>query len=132
MKKHTQWFLVILASLAIIGCGEIPTVQSAFLIGITPHADFATTGKVDFTILPKDEEGAAIIDAGLQIDMNVADPAGMTLAQLGVKEILPDPSAKLAATLNLDSSGSMRGNDPDRLRVNRCVRSCFVPPFFFA
>ena len=117
MKKLTRWFPVILAALAIIGCGDIPAVQSAFLIGITPHADFATTGKVDFTILPKDEAGAAIIDAGLQIQLDVADPADVSLAQLGVREILPDPGAKLAATLDLDSSGSMGSNDPDRLRV---------------
>ena len=117
MKMQIRWLFVLVASLAIFGCGDIPPVQSAFLIGITPHADFATSGKVDFAILPKDEQGAAIIDVGLQIELDVADPAEISLAQLSIKEILPDPQAKLAATLDLDSSGSMRSNDPDRLRV---------------
>lgn len=117
MKKKTSLILVLTASLAVLGCGELPTVESAFLIGITPHADFATSGKVDFAILPKDEQGAAIIDAGLDIVLDVADPADVSLTQLDAREILPNPQAKLAAMLDLDSSGSMRSNDPNRLRV---------------
>ena len=117
MKKQTSWLIILVASLATFGCGELPTVQSAFLIGITPHADFATSGKVDFAILPKDEQGAAIIDSGLDILLDVADPADVSLMQLDAREILPNPQAKLAATLDLDSSGSMSGNDPMRLRV---------------
>lgn len=77
------------------------------MLGITPHADFATSGKVDFAILPKDEAGAAIIDAGLEISPGVAEPAETAVRQLQVRELLPDPQYKLAAALDLDSSGSM-------------------------
>ncbi len=95
---------------------EIPEVKEVFLIGTTPHDDFATTGLLDFTILPKNETGQAIIDRGISVDINVSHPQGIIVAKQESKEVQPQPGNQLAAVLDLDSSGSMRTSDPASLR----------------
>lgn len=102
-----------------LGCGDGRTsaeVAEAFIIGITPHADFRSTGLVDFSFLPKDATGEALIEAGVAITIDVTLPADTAAQPQARVESQPNPDAQLVAALNLDSSGSMRSADPDELR----------------
>jgi len=94
---------------------EKPAVNEATLIGITPHSDFATTGLVEIAILPKDANGEGLIDASLDIELSVQGD-NLTVSTEDVTEKEPQPDKELSAVLNLDSSGSMSGNDPSELR----------------
>jgi hypothetical protein len=101
------------------GCGavDVPEVKEAFIIGITPHADFTTSGLADFAILPKDEAGQAVIEAGLEVSVSADTPAGTVATGQSTRAVQPQPGKQLVSALDLDSSGSMGGNDPARLRV---------------
>lgn len=108
-----------LISAAALGCSEEDTsadVAEAFIIGITPHADFRSTGLVDFSFLPKDAEGEALIEAGVGITIAVTLPAATAAQPRARLENQPNPDAQLVAALDLDSSGSMRTTDPGELR----------------
>jgi hypothetical protein len=122
MSKRINVSMFITACLTIslqLGCGlsDVPEVKEAFLIGITPHADFAQSGLVDFAILPKDEVGQAIIDTGLEVNISALLPAGTSVMSMDSRAVLPQPGKQLVTALDLDSSGSMGSNDPGRLRV---------------
>lgn len=107
-----------------IGCaGEdedaLPPISDAFIIGITPASDFAVSGLVQFAVLPRDAEGEAIIAGarrGLEVIIRVDQPANTTTLQEAETLNQPDPSVQLVSALDLDSSGSMSGNDPGALR----------------
>lgn len=104
---------------ASLGCGEdAPSaeVAEAFIIGITPHADFRSTGLVDFSFLPKDTAGEALIEAGVAVTITAALPADTAVQPQARVENQPNPDVQLVAALDLDSSGSMRSTDPDELR----------------
>lgn len=108
-----------LVALAAVGCGDedlAPEVNEAFIVGITPHDDFRQSGLVDFSILPKDAVGQAIIDSGLVVRVGVGQPAGLTASTQTTRTRSPQAGQGLAAALNLDSSGSMGSNDPQMLR----------------
>lgn len=105
------------AMLMLSTCGlDVPAVAEAFLIGITPHDDFKTSGLVDVTVLPKDDKGQAIIKQGITVAFDITTPAGTTTTEQSKKVLQPDNSKSLATVLDLDSSGSMATTDPMQLR----------------
>lgn len=95
---------------------RVAEVKAAFVIGITPHADYDISGLVDFTILPQDRTGEAVISDTLDVSITATRPGGTRVTTLEKKENHPDESLGLTAALDFDSSGSMSGTDPDDLR----------------
>lgn len=96
---------------------EIPAeVSEAYLIGVTPHDDFDSSGLVDFALLPKDGSGASVIHEGLHLSVSVALPAGTTATQQDQRTEVPDANLPLTVALDFDSSGSMADTDPNGLR----------------
>ncbi len=99
-----------------IGTASSPEVAEASIIGVTPHVDFEQTGLVDLSILPKDATGETLIDDDVLVDVTVSEPADIDLVQQGRVNNQPNPNARLAAAIDVDSSGSMSDNDPNGLR----------------
>lgn len=110
---------VLAACGALVAC-DAPSdeVEEAFIIGITPHADFRTSGLVDFALLPKNGAGEALIEAGIEVEIEVSSPNDTAVSARDRFENKPDPLARLMSALDLDSSGSMASTDPQRLRVD--------------
>lgn len=123
MHKSTVAALAMLSLGPSFGCGSAPPeVIEAFVIAMTPARDFNDAispdyGVLELSLLPLDEAGQAVIDEGVLVDISVDTPPDTLVTPRSRTDVSPDPSAQIAAALDFDSSGSMRGNDPQRLRV---------------
>lgn len=91
-------------------------VDKVILLGATPDKDFATNGRVAFTVFATAADGSAIIDKNLTVSAAATTPTGLT-ATVADKEEKRPPTGPLITALLFDSSGSMATNDPLRLRV---------------
>ena len=101
-----------------VGGGEeapVAEVAEVSLIGITPADDFAESGLVTFTLLPKDAAGEPVIDDRLVVDAPVT-LGGLTADVQEVTTREPEEGKAVSAFINLDSSGSMIQSDPNELR----------------
>ena len=92
----------------------IVEIASVALIGVTPAEDFAQSGLVTFTLLPKDANGEPVIDARLAVEAPA--PAGLTTSVEELTTRAPEEGEAVSTFINLDSSGSMASNDPNELR----------------
>lgn len=122
MRKSIRNLVLSLSALIGAACGGLPEISDAFIIGITPDPSFNDPmsdgyGRVRFTVLPRDAEGEAVIDAEVELAVGVVEPAGISVEPLDRSETAPRPEAEVAAALLFDASGSMRTTDPGRLRV---------------
>ncbi len=90
-------------------------VASVSVIGITPADDFAETGLVTFTLLPKDDQGEPVIDDRLMVNAP-ATLGGLTANVEDVSTREPEEGKAVSVFINLDSSGSMIQSDPNELR----------------
>src|SRR5690606_23039790 len=113
-------FAVLGASLfALPGCDLFrsgPAVNEVLLIGTRVSLDFLDTGAFEIVATPLDEEGASILDEGVEAEVAVATPGGGdATAQFGRADPASDQPLRVA--LVIDESGSMRDTDPLRLRV---------------
>jgi len=92
----------------------LPDVASVSLIGVTPAEDFAQSGLVTFTLLPKDAMGEAIVDDRLAVAAPAPAGLGTTIEEKTIRA--PEEGETVSTFINLDSSGSMSSNDPNELR----------------
>lgn len=127
--KLTKWMVIFATALTMAttgtGCGdddgEVITdfeVSETLLIGVTPHPDFPTTGRIDFTLLPRNAAGQALLDTEqLALAVTASQPVSTKVTTETISARRRDRAQRVAAALNFDSSGSMENNDPDRLRV---------------
>lgn len=101
-----------------VGGGEeapVAQVASVSVIGITPADDFADSGLVTFTLLPKDAAGEPIIDDRLVVEApTTLDGLTVDVEELTTRQ--PEEGQAVSAFINLDSSGSMLQSDPNELR----------------
>ena len=106
--------------LLVPGCslfGSEPTVDQVFFIGTRVPADFLTTGAFELVATPLDEDGEAILDNDVSVEVEVLNVSELEAATSydGANEVSGKP---LAVALVLDGSGSMSSTDPNRLRVS--------------
>ena len=97
--------------------GSDPVVEEVFIIGTRVPSDFLTTGSFELVATPVDEDGTAILTSDPAVEVEVVRPLDLT-ANPSFLDSDPVSGAPLAIGLVLDGSGSMSGNDPQRLRVS--------------
>jgi hypothetical protein len=135
--KFNRSYLGLVAALALGACGieeaiqeaiTLPAVSEARIVGITPAPDFETSATVKMAVIPKDASGNAIIKYGLKYSVIITDvtenePAFAPKAETqitasvgGVETNEPDLTKPVSVAIDLDSSGSMAGTDPEELR----------------
>jgi DNA-binding phage protein len=101
---------------ALVSDASPTSIVKVLLLGATPDKDFKTNGLVTFTVFPTTASGSAVIDQNIVAVATAKTPTGLTATVESKVERRP-PAEPLIATLLFDSSGSMSGNDPKRLRV---------------
>src|SRR5690606_29663261 len=95
-------------------CRRGPAVNEVLLIGTRVSLDFLDTGAFEIVATPLDEEGASILDEGVEAEVAVATPGGVdATAQFGRADPASDQPLRVA--LVIDESGSMRDTAPLRL-----------------
>jgi hypothetical protein len=109
---------------------EEPVADEVIVIGTQVDSDFLTTGEFGLSATPLDAGGSAILDENItaEVDLRPAEGEGnaaseleqsINLAASVIVDRVRRPSGNdLAVPVNLDGSGSMSGNDPDRDRVD--------------
>src|SRR5262245_5856869 len=101
VTMNRYWILAACGALAACNAPS-EEVDEAFIIGITPHAEFRTTGRVDFALLPKNAAGEALIEAGIEVEIAAEQPTDTDVATRDRFENKPDPTARLVSALDLD------------------------------
>ncbi|MFO8233446.1 MAG: VWA domain-containing protein [Longimonas sp.] len=106
---------------------EEPAVDEVVVIGTQVDSDFLNTGQFGLSATPLDAGGSAILadDIDTEVDLRVAEGSGSAqleqsidlVASVEVDRVRRPSGNDLAVPVNLDGSGSMAGNDPDRDRV---------------
>lgn len=94
-----------------------PPVTHIDVAGVAPDADFRTTGEIVLGLVPRARDGSAVLSGDVSVPIDVREPACHGVEE-GTTEIVETGDAPLAATLILDSSGSLAETDPERLRVD--------------
>jgi len=85
MRTRLKGVLLISVVLASCGGEPVPDVARAQVVALAPHADFASSGKVDFALLPEDATGAAIVTLDLLVQVQAGAPAGVIPMLLDIR-----------------------------------------------
>lgn len=132
--RLTSWVLgSLLIATALSGCDlfgsddEEPAVDEVVVIGTQVDSDFLNTGQFGLSATPLDAGGSAILneDIEAEVDLRPVDENASAqleqsidlVASVNVDRVRRPSGNDLAVPVNLDGSGSMAGNDPDRNRV---------------
>lgn len=104
-----------------------PAVNEVIVIGTQVDSDFLNTGQFGLSATPLDAGGSSILNEDIQAEVNLRPADNNASAQLEqsidlvasveVDRVRRPSGNDLAVPVNLDGSGSMSGNDPDRDRV---------------
>lgn len=148
-----------LLAVTFVGCDsgeEEPVVEEVILVGTNVPSDFLMTGRFGLVATPLDEGGGGILSTGVAPEVVIETVNGEAvddiLAQSEVDGVNDPSDNSLAVAISIDNSGSMAGNDPDRIRVDGAIAfvetlenagadyeagvfmfgpSAFTPPFQF-
>ena len=128
----------------------LPPLQEVKILSALPSPDFATSGEVEISMLPLNQDGEAILDERVSVEATISDGLSNKIddeildeyydeymdyyneelnggeeeedveLEVSPKEILQpsNSSTPWAFAINIDSSGSMSSNDPNRIRVD--------------
>ena len=104
-----------------------PAVNEVIVIGTQVDSDFLNTGQFGLSATPLDAEGSAILNEGIEAEVDLRPDDNNASAQLEqsinlvasveVDRVRRPSGNDLAVPVNLDGSGSMSGTDPNRDRV---------------
>jgi len=123
-------FLVVMGIVLVLSsCIKIPLpdntpelVDLRLLGDATPQLDFSSTGEFDLNVIALDEENTVIrlSENQVQVVLDSVIPSGGSyrVQLVDVVYVQPSSAGKVKVALLLDSSGSMSGNDPNRIRVS--------------
>lgn len=107
---------------------EDPAVDEVVIVGTEVDSDFKNTGEFGLSATPLDPGGSAILSEDLDSEVSIQHTSSSSQsaqveshdiqASVVVNRTRQPSGDPLAVPLSLDGSGSMTGNDPDRLRVD--------------
>ena len=105
-----------------------PAVNEVVVTGTQVDSEFLNTGRFGLSATPLDAGGGAILNEDIEAEVDLRPSSNNASSQLeqsidlvvsvDVDRVRRPSGDDLAVPVNLDGSGSMRGNDPDRDRVD--------------
>lgn len=132
LKISTRWIAVLaLCAMTLAACDSnedsVQPVDEVVVIGTQVNSDFINTGEFGLSATPLDAEGQAILSEEATGEVTIDAPGTTNALQAksdgglnGTVTIsgINTASGPLAVTVNIDGSGSMSSNDPNRARVD--------------
>jgi hypothetical protein len=100
------------------------TVDEVVIVGTQVEDDFLQTGQFGLSATPLDVDGSSILRDDLQAEVELETDDGTTplevalTATVNVSNVNQPSNDPLAVSVNIDGSGSMASNDPNRARVS--------------
>ncbi len=99
----------------------IEAVADLQIIGVTPSSNFGQDGRAELALLPKNSAGEVVTDGDFDVEVKVEQIGSFvvegTTVQIEGYQVTEPRQETLVFALDIDCSGSMRDNDPARLRV---------------
>lgn len=145
MEKISYILSVAMLAFGLIGCGDNSTgpkekpVEQALVVGTQVPSDFLNTGEFDVLGTPLDEDRNSILSGVVKAEItldSLSEDASSKIARknsrvvFGKNKSVPDITVDIlsntvnqpgndpfAISLDIDGSGSMGSNDPNRTRV---------------
>jgi hypothetical protein len=97
-------------------------VDKITVVGTSVTSALYVSGELGLTTIPKDLSDEAVLDSGLKVDIEITSPAELATSIGATECTVPDASkTSVAIGVIIDDSGSMSGNDPNKLRKSATV-----------
>jgi Mg-chelatase subunit ChlD len=92
-------------------------VDNIVVVGTSVTSALYVSGELGLTTVPKDAADEAVLDNALKVDVRITSPAELATSVGTTECTVPDASKKsVAIGVIIDDSGSMSGNDPNKMR----------------